>query len=141
MRTLPTLEMHESHTNRIPNQIVMNGRRTLPRRKELVLKTRQTESRPTPLQSTPHEISLSLRMYINLIAHLIKTHFTPITSYITPYSLLIYFPLPIPSPQPTIPINTSIKLQHPTTHPLTPTFHLDETITHIPQHPSLFPTT
>ena len=31
MRTLPTLEMHESHTNRIPNQIVMNGRRTLPR--------------------------------------------------------------------------------------------------------------
>lgn len=78
-------------------------------------------------------------MYINLIAHLLKTHFTPITSYITPYSLYPNFPIPIPSPQPTIPINTSIKLQHPTTHPLTPTFHLDETITHIPQHPSLFP--
>ena len=61
IRTLPTLEMHESHTNRIPNPIFRNGRRTPPRRKELVIETRQTALHPTPLQPTPHEISLSLR--------------------------------------------------------------------------------
>ena len=31
IRTLPTLEKHESHTNRIPNQIVMKGTQSLPK--------------------------------------------------------------------------------------------------------------
>ena len=44
---------------------------------------------------------------------------------------------PLTTPQ--YPFTHTLTLRHPTTHPLSFSFHLDETITHIPQHPSLFP--
>lgn len=86
-----------------------------------------------------HFLPNSMCMYISQIAHLRKTRLTFKTSHITPSSLLSHFSRTTPSHHATIPIHTHPKLRHPTTHPLSFSFHLDETITHIPQHPSLFP--
>ena len=77
-------------------------------------------------------------MYISEIAHLRKTQLAIKTSAFTPSSLCTHFTHPTPSPHSTIPITTHPKLQHPTTHPLSFFFHLGDTITPIPHHPSLF---
>ena len=66
IRTLPPLEKHESHANRIPNQIVRNRRRTLPRRDKLGIVAWQAELHSTLLQSTPHGISLLARFDVHV---------------------------------------------------------------------------